>query len=188
MTYDGLRFRAKGSLAGKIYGQPFGVDAAFGDPIIGEPELIRAHDTLCFAGIEPPMLRVYPVETHIAEKMHAYTMPRTRPNSRAQNLPNLTLIAIAGPHEASRLRDAIEQTFEQTFTFHSTHRASASAGAAGKPGCTVRDDGKRGSAAVDDDRRRAHSSASVPRPRSGGSVRWNLESRWMVLVRSGTED
>jgi len=26
-------------LAGKLYGQPFGVDIAFGDPILGEPEV-----------------------------------------------------------------------------------------------------------------------------------------------------
>ena len=117
MKYDGLRFRAECRLAGKIYGQPFGVDAAFGDPIIGEPELIRANDALGFAGVEPPMLRVYPVETHIAEKLHAYTMPRTRPNSRVKDLPDLPLIATAGPLEASRLRAAIEQTF----AFRSTH-------------------------------------------------------------------
>ena len=33
---DGLRFRAECRLAGKIYGQPFGVDVAFGDPILGD--------------------------------------------------------------------------------------------------------------------------------------------------------
>ena len=32
--YDGSRFRAECKLAGKPYGQPFGVDVAFGDPII----------------------------------------------------------------------------------------------------------------------------------------------------------
>jgi hypothetical protein len=38
MQYDGLRFRAECKLAGKLYGQPFGVDVAFGDPVLGEPE------------------------------------------------------------------------------------------------------------------------------------------------------
>lgn len=37
MQYDGLRFRAECKLAGKVYGQSFGVDVAFGDPILGEP-------------------------------------------------------------------------------------------------------------------------------------------------------
>lgn len=33
MKYDGYRFRAECRLAGQIYGRPFGVDVAFGDPI-----------------------------------------------------------------------------------------------------------------------------------------------------------
>lgn len=56
MQYEGLRFRAECRLAGKLYGQPFGVDVAFGDPIVGEPEIITADDVLAFAGISPPEL------------------------------------------------------------------------------------------------------------------------------------
>jgi hypothetical protein len=117
MQYEGVRFRAECTVAGKVYGRPFGVDVAFGDPILGEPELLVAEDALAFAGIAPPTLRVYPVETHIAEKLHAYTMPRARPNSRVKDLPDIALIATAGPLEASRVRAAIEQTF----AFRGTH-------------------------------------------------------------------
>jgi len=67
---DGLRFRAECKLAGRLYGQPFGVDVAFGDPMLGEPERMVAEDVLAFAGIAPPRLRLYPIETHIAEKLH----------------------------------------------------------------------------------------------------------------------
>ena len=35
MPYDGFRFRAECGLAGTIYGRPFGVDVAFGDPLVG---------------------------------------------------------------------------------------------------------------------------------------------------------
>ena len=117
MPYDGMRFRAECILAGKIYGYPFGVDAAFGDPILGVPETIVANDALAFAGIAPPTLRVYPVETHVAEKLHAYTMPRSRPNSRVKDLPDLALIATLGAVDASQLRAAVEQTF----AFRGTH-------------------------------------------------------------------
>jgi hypothetical protein len=41
MKYEGLRFRAECRLAGKLYGQVFGVDVAFGDPVLGEPETNR---------------------------------------------------------------------------------------------------------------------------------------------------
>lgn len=117
MVYEGLRFRAECRLAGKLYGQRFGVDVAFGDPMLGEPEVIVAEDVLAFAGIAPPTLRLYPVETHIAEKLHAYTLPRQRPNTRVKDLPDLALLATARPIDGARLRAA----FQQTFAFRKTH-------------------------------------------------------------------
>jgi len=115
--YDGLRFRVECKLAGKVYGQPFSTDVAFGDPILGEPDVLVAQDVLSFAGIAPPTLRLYPIETHIAEKLHAYTMPRSRPNSRVKDLPDLALLATVQAIDAVRLRAAIEQTFG----FRKTH-------------------------------------------------------------------
>jgi hypothetical protein len=117
MQYEGLRFRAECRLAGKLYGQPFGVDVAFGDPILGEPQVITADDILAFAGIPSPELRLYPIETHIAEKLHAYTMPRSRPNTRVKDLPDLALLATIQTLDASQLRIALNRTFE----FRATH-------------------------------------------------------------------
>ena len=79
--------------------------------------MIRGSNFLGFAGVEAPRLRVYPVETHIAEKLHAYTMPRPRPNSRVKDLPDLALLASAGPLHAARIVTALEQTF----AFRNTH-------------------------------------------------------------------
>ena len=59
---------------------------------------------------------------HIAEKLHAYTMPRPRPNSRVKDLPDLALLASIGALEASRLAEAPEQTF----TLRKTHALPAS--------------------------------------------------------------
>jgi predicted XRE-type DNA-binding protein len=73
IRYEGQRFRAESRLARMLYGQAFGIDVAFGDPMLGEPEVVTGDDLLSFAGIEPATLRLYPVETHIAEKLHAYT-------------------------------------------------------------------------------------------------------------------
>jgi hypothetical protein len=117
MQYEGLRFRAECRLAGKLYGQPFGVDVAFGDPILGEPAMATADDVLAFAGVAPPVLRLYPIETHVAEKLHAYTMPRARPNTRVKDLPDIALLATIQSLEATRLRSALERTFE----FRATH-------------------------------------------------------------------
>ena len=117
MQYEGQRFRAECRLAGKLYGQRFGVDVGFGDPIFGEPDVVTADDVLDFAGIAPPVLQLYPIETHIAEKLHAYTMPRARTNTRVKDLPDIALLAGIRSLEAERLRSA----FEQTFMHRATH-------------------------------------------------------------------
>jgi hypothetical protein len=122
MRYEGLRFRAESRLAGKLYGQPFGVDVAFGDPILGEPETVTAEDTLAFAGVAPPTLRLYPIETHIAEKPHAYTLPRRRTNTRVKDLPDIALLGGVQSLDAERLRMAFAQTFE----FRGTHAVPSS--------------------------------------------------------------
>lgn len=122
MQYEGLRFRAVCQLAGKRYGDPFGVDVAFGDPMIAEPEVVVGDDVLGFAGVEPPSYRLYPIATHIAEKLHAYTMPRSRPNTRVKDLPDIALLATIGPLDARQLRAALEQTY----AFRATHPLPAS--------------------------------------------------------------
>lgn len=62
------------------------------------------------------LLRLYPIETHIAEKLHAYTMPRTRTNTRVKDLPDIALLAGIQSLQAERLRKALEQTFEHRAT------------------------------------------------------------------------
>ena len=114
---NGFRYRAECRLAGQIYGQRFGVDVAFADPVLGEPDVVVGQDVLSFAGIDPPKLRLYPVETHLAEKIHAYTLPRDRPNSRVKDLPDLALLGTIRSLEAMRVRKALQQTF----SFRKTH-------------------------------------------------------------------
>ncbi|MCB9878976.1 MAG: nucleotidyl transferase AbiEii/AbiGii toxin family protein [Planctomycetes bacterium] len=117
MRYAGHRFAAECRLAGKIYGRRFGVDVGFGDPLVGEPDEIVGDRLLDFAGIEPARMRLYPIVSHIAEKLHAYSMPRQRPNSRIKDLPDLALLASAGEIDAVQLRIALETTFG----FRGTH-------------------------------------------------------------------
>lgn len=115
--YEGLRFRSECRLAGKVYGEPFGVDIAYGEPMFGEPDVHVTADILAFAGITPPTVRIFPVETHVAEKLHAYTLPRPHVNSRVKDLPDIALLASVKPLDATRLRAAIHQTFR----FRETH-------------------------------------------------------------------
>lgn len=111
MVYDGLRFRVQAMLAGKVYGGPFGLDVGFGDVLTEEPETIAGTDFLSFAGVPRANHRVYPRVVHIAEKLHAYTLPRPRENSRVKDLPDFALLAQVGPLDGASLRRAIEATF-----------------------------------------------------------------------------
>lgn len=121
MQYEGQRYRAECRLAGKLYGQRFGVDIAFGDPIFGQVDVVTADDVLEFAGIAPPALPLYPIESHIAEKLHAYTMPRKRTNTRVKDLPDMALLAGIQTLNAGKLRAALDQTFMHRATHPLPH-------------------------------------------------------------------
>jgi len=116
MAYQGLRYRAEAQLTKKMYGVPFGIDVAFAEPMHGRPEEVEGSPFLEFAGVEPGRFRIYPLETHIAEKLHAYTLPRERPNSRVKDLPDLALLATARDIDGAALRAAIDRTFEHRAT------------------------------------------------------------------------
>lgn len=81
------------------------------DVVLQPAEEITGSSFLAFAGVLPSQLPVYPRETHIAEKLHAYTLPRPRENTRVKDLPDLALLATTGPFEGELLRKAIEATF-----------------------------------------------------------------------------
>jgi hypothetical protein len=111
LLYDGQRFRAEARLAGRRYGSPFGIDIAIGEPLVGEPQPILGSDALAFVGIQRPTFLAYPVTTHIAEKLHAYTVPRLRPNSRVKDLPDIALLSTSIGITAEDLQAAIHATF-----------------------------------------------------------------------------
>lgn len=118
LRYEGKRFRVRASIASKPYGSPFGLDIAFGEPMIHQAELVESTtNELDFIGLRPIKIPVYPVETHIAEKLHAYTLPRLRPNSRVKDLPDIALLAQSQSIPSHDLQTAMTQTFE----FRNTH-------------------------------------------------------------------
>lgn len=117
IVYEGRRFRAEARLAGKIYGDRFGVDAGFGDVLTAAAEERQGSDLLAFADIAPTRYRIYPREAHVAEKLYAYTLPRTRENTRIKDLPDLALLAMTGTFDAEVLRKAMGATF----AFRNTH-------------------------------------------------------------------
>lgn len=117
LLYEGQRFYAEARLAGKRYGSPFGIDIALGEPLVGEAQTILGSDALAFVGIQRPTFLAYPVTTHIAEKLHAYTLPRLRPNSRVKDLPDIALLSSIPGILSEDLHTAIHATF----THRNTH-------------------------------------------------------------------
>jgi hypothetical protein len=91
IIYEGRRFRAEALLGGERYGDPFGLDVAVGDALTGEVDVMEGSRLLGFIGVAPSRIRLYPRETHLAEKFHAYTLPRERENSRVKDLPDMAL-------------------------------------------------------------------------------------------------
>lgn len=116
MRYPIRRYSVRALLAAKVYGSPFGLDVAFAEPFSGEVESIQGPPFLKFAGVSPARIRIYPLEAHIAEKLHAYTMPRSRPNSRVKDLPDIALLASVRVLDANSLLAAIRRTFRARAT------------------------------------------------------------------------
>jgi hypothetical protein len=109
--YGGHRFVASARLAGALYGSQFGVDVVYGHDLSGASELLHFRDLLGPLGIPPAVVTTTNRETHIAEKLHAYTMPRPGPNSRTKDLPDIALLAMTGPIGSGPLMAAIRTVF-----------------------------------------------------------------------------
>lgn len=111
-VYGGKRFKVQAYLVGRPYGIPFGVDVAVGPLVFGEPELLPSPENMLdFISIPTPSCPVYPRETHLAEKLHAYTQPRERPNSRIKDLPDIAFLAQTGVFQSKVLKKAIDEVF-----------------------------------------------------------------------------
>jgi hypothetical protein len=116
VRYGGFRYRGEAHLGRAIYGAPFGVDVVFGHDLYGVPDVLQSRPFLNFIGIPPTFVRATNRETHLAEKLHAYTQPRPTPNSRVKDLPDIALLAETGPMRAEVLRGAISHIFARRNT------------------------------------------------------------------------
>lgn len=117
VRYIGQRFTITPSLANKPFGDPFGLDIAFADPMLGTPDILEGSSFFVRYGLSPLRIPAYPVPTHIAEKLHAYTLPRATLNTRVKDLVDVAILAGIDDHASGALADAIRLTF----TFRGSH-------------------------------------------------------------------
>ena len=88
------------------------IDVGYGR-IPDDVETIATANLLEFAGFEPVVVPVLPLEIHVAEKLHAYTRPygEERQHTRVKDLVDIVLIASMASFDLITLADAIRETF-----------------------------------------------------------------------------
>lgn len=111
------RFTVTASLAGRLF-ESFALDVAISPAGPTAAEALVTQDLLAFADIPPVRVHAIPLETQIAEKVHAYTRRYSgnRVSSRAKDLVDLALIAELEHVDASATRTAIDMTFHKRAT------------------------------------------------------------------------
>ncbi len=108
--YEGVRVQFHATLAGARI--PMQLDIGFGDVITPEPTDIEYPSLLDFPA---PVLRAYPKETVVAEKLEALTALGLL-NSRMKDFYDLALLSRMYPFEGERLVKAISATFRHRGT------------------------------------------------------------------------
>lgn len=114
--YGGARYPVEAVLGGRTFVK-FHLDVGVGDVIVDPVEFVRTRDWLGFAGVAPPEVPMIQREQQLAEKLHAYTLPRpTAPNSRVRDLVDMVLLIRSGTLDAARVVECLRRTFARRDT------------------------------------------------------------------------
>lgn len=108
--YGGARYPVEALMDNRLF-VSFHVDVAVGDYIPAELETAHEQDFFSFAGVKPSAFPMIPREVQFAEKLHAYTMPRSVPNSRVRDLVDMVLLIREGKVSPTRARVALKSVF-----------------------------------------------------------------------------
>jgi hypothetical protein len=113
--YGGARYPVEARMDARIFAW-FHLDVGIGDVVMQPLEVVECRDWLRFGGIGRPRVRMISREQQIAEKLHAYTLPRSAPNSRVKDLVDLALLIGSARPSEKRVVDALCLTFERRKT------------------------------------------------------------------------
>jgi hypothetical protein len=113
--YGGARYPVEVRMDGRLFIR-FHLDVASGDAVIEPCEQVRGRDWLGFAGIPACAFPAIPKEQQLAEKLHAYTLPRGDvTNSRVRDLLDMVILIRLGL-DVDKTRTALARTFEKRAT------------------------------------------------------------------------
>ncbi len=113
--YGGARYPIECRMDGRTFSR-FHLDVGIGDVLIKPLQKIQGQDWLGFAEIPTAEMRLISKEQQVAEKLHAYTLPRTTPNSRVKDLVDLLLLIRTGEVHRAQLAEAVRMTFDRRKT------------------------------------------------------------------------
>ena len=113
--YGGTRFHVEAMIDGKTFIK-FLIDIGIGDAWIEPQDTLTLSNQLEELGMESFTIKVIPIEHHIAEKIHALTLPRDVSNSRVKDLVDLFLIFKFEKFSNKKIKDCIKETFNKRNT------------------------------------------------------------------------
>ena len=113
--YGGARFPVEARLDDRTFVR-FHLDVGAGDVVLTPLDVTQAHDWLEFAGIPGAKFPTISQEQQFAEKLHAYTLPRKSPNTRARDLVDMLLLIHSGKLDRAKVKNALRATFERRKT------------------------------------------------------------------------
>jgi hypothetical protein len=109
--YGGSRFSVDAKMAGRLFAK-FSIDVSIGDGWIESHDKLQSRDWLAFAGIPPLGFPATTVEQQLAEKIHSYTLPRMKPNSRVKDLVDIVLLTRNFKINKERMIESLKSTFK----------------------------------------------------------------------------
>jgi hypothetical protein len=109
----GERLPVRSILGGRLF-VAFHVDVVVGGILLEPLRVAAGEDWLGFAGIEASPLTTTSLEQQLAEKLHAYALPREdkRDSSRVKDLIDIVLLLETGTLEPEEVAAAVVATFK----------------------------------------------------------------------------
>jgi predicted nucleotidyltransferase component of viral defense system len=111
----GSRYSVQARMDGRDFAR-FHVDVGIGDEVLEPLDVVTGEDWLGFGGVARPSFPVISAEQQFAEKLHAYTLPRERVNTRTRDLIDMVLLIRGGKIDQGKAAAAIRATFSKRAT------------------------------------------------------------------------
>lgn len=109
--YGGARYSVSSFIDKRLFVK-FQLDVG-ADVIVDKVESLDGSDWLKYCGIDTPQLRMISIEQQLAEKLHAYSLPREqRVNSRVKDLVDMLLLIGLRQLNTNRCKEVIQKVFQ----------------------------------------------------------------------------